>query len=336
MRARRFALMALVAGCGPAVLAVFAVIGAPLALAQVRPYTPPSSASAGADDQSGTLLPPGVESATEATKRVASYTPDPAKYPVPRTSWDGKPDFSGVYWPGVNIIPAPVLLESLYRPDAREYREGGGAARGLIDWRSIDSPAYHCWPPSPANGSMALTFQLASAPGFLLMLNEGGGTFRIIPIAGENERPQNQSRRPSFQGSSLGHWEGDVLVVEVTNFNGRPWLGGARPPAQPPQTSSDALRIVERWSRPDGKTLDFQAVVEDPKMLTGAWTGPLHRRAMLPYDMIQEAPCAQDPALYARHREYAASASARGTGVRGTGARGTAARGTAARGRGGR
>jgi hypothetical protein len=207
--------MALVAGCGPAVLAVFAVIAAPLGLAQVRPYTPPSSASAGADDQSGTLLPPGVESATEATKRVASYTPDPAKYPVPRTSWDGKPDFSGVYWPGVNIIPAPVLLESLYRPDAREYREGGGAARGLIDWRSIDSPAYHCWPPSPANGSMALTFQLASAPGFLLMLNEGGGTFRIIPIAGENERPQNQSRRPSFQGSSLGHWEGDVLVVEV-------------------------------------------------------------------------------------------------------------------------
>jgi hypothetical protein len=250
------------------------------------------------------------------------------KYPVPRTSWDQKPDFSGVYWPGVNITPAPVPLESLYKPEAREYREGGGAARGLIDWRGIDSPAYHCWPPSPANGSMALTLELVSAPGFLLMLNEGGGTFRIIPIIGNDERPADVPRRPSFMGSSVGRWEGDTLVVEVTNFNGRPWLGGARPPAQPPQTSSDALRVVERWSRPDGQTFEYQAVVEDPEMLAARWTGPVHRRGMLPYDMIQEALCFPDPELYARHREFAAAAAAtRGRGgVQGRGG---------ARGRGG-
>ena len=73
---------------------------------------------------------------------------------APRTKWDGKPDFSGVYWPDATIAPPPVPLESLYRPEARDYREGGGAARGLIDWRGIDTPN-HCWPPSPVEGSMA-------------------------------------------------------------------------------------------------------------------------------------------------------------------------------------
>ena len=132
-------------------------------------------------------------------------------------------------------------------------------------------------------------------------------TFRIIPIAGENGRAARQhARRPSFQGSSVGHWEGDTLVVEVTNFNGKPWLGAAQPPTQPPQTSSDALRIVERWSRPDCAGLRVPAVVEDPKMLTAPWTGPVQRRGMLPYDTIQESLCFPDPDLYARHREFAA------------------------------
>jgi hypothetical protein len=296
-------------------------VGVSAALAQVTPITPPVPVKG--DDQTGAFLPAGVESADQAIERVRNHQPDPAKHPVPRTQWDGKPDFSGVYWPGVNITPAPVALESLYRPDVREYREGGGGARGLIDWRGIDSPAYHCWPPSPANGSMALSLQLVSAPGFLLMLNEGGGTFRIIPIVGEVGQRQEGPRRPSFMGSSVGHWEGDTLVVEVTHFNGKPWLGGGRPP----QTSSDALRVVERWSRPDGQTLQYQAVVEDPKMLTASYTGPVHRRGMLPYDTIQEALCVPDPELYARHREYSLTAPAGRAGGPGPGGGGRGGRG---------
>ena len=122
-----------------------------------------------------------------------------------------------------------------------------------------------------------------SAPGFLLVLNEGGGNFRIIPIVGENERARGEPHRPSFQGSSVGHWEGDTLVVEATNFNGRPWLGAAQPPNRLPQTSSDALRIVERWSRPDSQVFEYRLVVEDQKMLTAQWTGPAQRRGKLPY-----------------------------------------------------
>jgi hypothetical protein len=161
------------------------------------------------------------------------------------------------------------------------------------------------------SGSMALTVQLASTPGFLLMLNEGGGNFRIIPIVAENQPKPDLSRaKPSFLGTSVAHWEGDTLVVEVTKFNGKPWLGGNRP-GMLPQTTSDALRIVERWSRPDGQSLDFQAVVEDPKMLTAPWTGPVQRRGMLPYDTVQEAFCFPDADLYARHQEYAAEQAAK-------------------------
>jgi hypothetical protein len=247
-----------------------------------------------------------VESRAEATARIAAYKPDPVKYPVPRTSWDGKPDFSGVYWPDATISPPPVRLQSLYRPDAREYRERGGAAAGLIDWRGIDTPNYHCWPPSPVNGSMGGTVQLVSAPGYLLLLNEGASNFRIIPIVGENGRQPNASRKASFQGSSVGHWEGDTLVVDVTNFNGKPWLGNAQPPNGLPQTSSDALHIVERWSRPDAQVFEYRVVVEDPKMLTAPWTGAAERRGILPYDTVQESLCFLDPELDARHREFAA------------------------------
>jgi hypothetical protein len=138
------------------------------------------------------------------------------------------------------------------------------------------------------------------------LLNEGASNFRIIPIVGENGRQPNASRKASFQGSSVGHWEGDTLVVDVTNFNGKPWLGNAQPPNGLPQTSSDALHIVERWSRPDAQVFEYRVVVEDPKMLTAPWTGAAERRGILPYDTVQESLCFLDPELDARHREFAA------------------------------
>jgi hypothetical protein len=310
---RKLAVVTALGSLGVGALALLGDIVAPAVTAQVRPYTPPKTAKPGADwtERIEELLPPGVESRAEATARVATYAADPAKFPVPRTGWDGKPDFSGVYWPDANIARPPVPLESLYRPEAREYREGGGAAQGLIDWRGIDTPNYHCWPPSPVNGSMAGTVQLVSAPGYMLVINEGLGTFRIIPIVGENEQRPSEPRTPSFLGSSIGHWEGDTLVVEVTNFNGKPWLGPARPPSQLPQTSSDALRIVERWTRPDSKIFEYRVTVEDQKMLTAPWTGPTDRRGIMPYDTVQESLCFLDPELDARHREFAKAEAAK-------------------------
>ena len=305
MRPYRLILVLIVAAAGVGVAA------------QIQPYTPPQQQK-GTDwtERISELLPPGVETRAEATDRIAKYQPDPVKFPVPRTAWDGKPNFSGVYWPEATVGPASASLESLYRPEIRDYRDGGGAARGLIDWRGIDTPGYHCWPASPAEGSVGMTLQLVSTPGSLLLINEGLGYFRIIPIVGDGGPPPRRRGRPSFMGSSVGRWEGDTLVVEVTSFNGRPWLGPARPPNQLPQTSSDALRIVERWRRPDGQSLEYQAVVDDPKMLTASWTTPLHRWGMVPYDTVLESLCFLDPELDARHREFAEQQRKRSAGSR--------------------
>ena len=304
MSIRKFAMVEMLARSSIVVMALLMAISASRVSAQIQPYTPPETAAAGAD-WTAELLPEGVETHSEARERLAAYEPDPVQYPVPRTSWDGKPDFSGVYWPDATVTRPPVPLESLYRPEVREYREGGGAAVGLIDWRGIDTPNYHCWPRSPVNGSAVGTIQLVSAPGYLLMLNEGGDHFRIIPIVGENEPQPSASHKPSFQGSSVGHWEGDTLVVEVTNFNGKPWLGPARLPDQLPQTSSDALRIVERWSRPDSQIIEYSVVAEDPKMLTAPWTGSVVRRGLVPYDTLFESLCFPDPEWDALNREFA-------------------------------
>ena len=192
------------------VLVLLVAFGASSASAQIQPYSPPETASEGSDwtERIVDILPEGVESRSEARERIVAHVPDPERHPVPRTSWDGKPDFSGVYWPNSTLTRPPVPLESIYRPEVREYREGGGAAVGLIDWRGIDTPQYHCWPRSPSGGSMAGTVQLVSAPGYLLMLAEGVGNFRVIPIVGENDPRPSTSYRPSFQGSSVGHWEG--------------------------------------------------------------------------------------------------------------------------------
>ena len=175
MGVRRLAVMAMLVCSGIAILTLVGAIGASRASAQIREYTPPKTAPPGADwtKRIEEILPPGVESRAQATARIAAYKPDPVKYPVPRTAWDGKPDFSGVYWPDATVTSPPVLLESLYRADAREYREHGGAAAGLIDWRGIETPNYHCWPPSPAAGSMGGTVQLVSAPGILPVAQRG-------------------------------------------------------------------------------------------------------------------------------------------------------------------
>jgi len=285
----------------------FVAFGMLRAGAQIQLYTPPEGA-AGADwtERIGELLPEGIETRAEARTRLAAYEPDPVTHPVPRTAWDGKPDFSGVYWPDAVVTPPPVPLESLYRPEARAYREDGGAAAGLIDWRGgVDTPRFHCWPRSPGYGSAGGTIQLVSTPGFLLMLSDGQGNFRVIPIVDENSPAPSTPHPPSYQGSSIGHWEGDTLVVEVTNFNGRPWLAANTRPGSFPQTTSDAMRIVERWSRPDATVIEYSAVVEDPKMLTGPWTSGVIRREVLSYDTLQESRCFPDPELEARHKAFA-------------------------------
>lgn len=246
---------------------------------KVTPYS--------SEDYEG-LIPKGTESRGDAVRRLQAHKPDPVKYPVPRTTWDGKPNFTGVYWPAATMAQPPGDLLSLMRPEAL-------AIRKTLD--PADFPGQHCWPSSPTNGGTTLqqAVQMVHAPGFVVMINEYMGNYRIIPTDG---RAHDPNARASFQGNSVGHWEGDTLVVDVTYFRERRKFS---------EQSSDALHIVEHWRLSDGRTLEYENVIEDPKILTQRWVGPKLRRGRVPYDNVLESICLQDQVLFEvgeRERRY--------------------------------
>jgi hypothetical protein len=81
-----------------------------------------------------------------------------------------------------------------------------------------------------------------------------------------NQKAHPDDLEPSFLGNSIGHWEGDTLVVDVTGFNDKGWVmaGGI--------FHSDALHITERYTRVDRDTINYEATIEDPKVFTKPFT----------------------------------------------------------------
>jgi hypothetical protein len=81
----------------------------------------------------------------------------------------------------------------------------------------------------------------------------------------------------------------DVFVVETKNFTDNTWIwaeGRASP-------HSDQLRLVERYRRPDKNTLEIEATVYDPKVLTGPWTVPKQTLVLAPFDQVMPLNCAE-------------------------------------------
>ena len=191
-----------------ALLALFAPMASTRAAAQIK-----QGPGVLAPGERGSLLcsDDGGGCREDQMAALAKRTP---RGPVPRTKWDGKPDFNGVFYPQVTIAPAPVPLESLYRPHTL-------AARKKLD--PEDTLLMHCVAHAPIEGAMSPPHpvQLLQAPGVFVMVDEYLHNYRIIPTDG---RPHDPTLKPSFMGDSVGHWEGDTLVVDVTNFNGMQWL----------------------------------------------------------------------------------------------------------------
>lgn len=103
--------------------------------------------------------------------------------------------------------------------------------------------------------------QIVQAPGYVTILQEMVHEARVIPTDG---RPHASPNIRSYMGDPRGHWEGNTLVVESTNFNGEAQIGGAR--------TSDALRLVERFTLTDAATMKYELTVDDPKTWTKPWT----------------------------------------------------------------
>jgi hypothetical protein len=111
----------------------------------------------------------------------------------------------------------------------------------------------------PDFGGYRRIVQSPDAVSIFYDVGQGQGWQRTIPLNGGPHLPQ--SIRERF-GDSRGHWEGNTLVVDVTNFSPKSDFMGAR----------ENLHLVERWTRPDAKTLEYSVTIEDPTTWTKPWT----------------------------------------------------------------
>jgi len=112
--------------------------------------------------------------------------------------------------------------------------------------------------------------QIIQAPGYVVIRNEMIHESRVISLDG---RPHVGSSIRMFMGDSRGHWDGNTLVIETTNFTDKTSIGsngvayngeGGR--------NSDVMKLTERLTRVDENTLNYQATIDDPKTWTKPWT----------------------------------------------------------------
>ena len=210
----------------------------------------------------------------EPVKFHACALPKTKTFDPPRTE-DGRPDLQG-YWEraftsqdveehgadGLNIQPGPSLVVDTpdhripYQPWALEFR------KGIAD-RFI-SPLASCFPPGVPRHTIApASHRIVQMPGYVVYMLEYSHSYRIIPTDG---RSHVSGDVKLWQGDSRGRWEGNTLVVDISNTNGLTWLDNAG------NFASDALHVVERYTLIDRDTIHYEARLEDPKVYTRPWT----------------------------------------------------------------
>ena len=113
-------------------------------------------------------------------------------------------------------------------------------------------------------------YQIMQFPGYVVIAYEMIHMARIIPTDGRAHRPAHLR---SWDGDSVGHWEGNTLVVDITNYNGRGWVAtNAAAGHMRGVLQSDAFHAVERFTRVSATTIHYQVAIDDPKTYTRPWT----------------------------------------------------------------
>ena len=211
---------------------------------------------------------------------MSGQAPTTKGWTPPRTP-DGQPDLQG-YWTNqgsistVNIegtaspLDSPIIdpadKKLPFIPWALAKRDEIKAnhldPRGRVEY--VDSQT-RCLPAgvprinyaTPYNG-----YHFLQRRGSVIMLAEWNHTYRVIPLAG---RPHVGQNIRLWMGDSRGRWEGNTLVVDVTNFTDKTWFDEVG------NFHSDALHVVERFTIVDANTINYEALIEDPKVFTRPW-----------------------------------------------------------------
>lgn len=180
--------------------------------------------------------------------------------PAPRTA-DGKPDFSGLWLPDLRPGPTPYPVDVIQDPkDESIFLPAAEALfkKHLSDFRR-DRSGSHCLPDGPLTILTGGLHRIMQSPTVVALLYEVGSNYRQIFLDG---RQLPRDPNPAWFGYSVGHWDGDTLVVETAGFNDRTWLDMAGHP------HSEQLRVTERFRRIDFGHIQRQITFDDPQTLT--------------------------------------------------------------------
>jgi len=151
------------------------------------------------------------------------------------------------------------------KPDAIPFQPW---AKAVYDQRretqSKDDPTGYCIPGGvPRSDVVPYPFKILNAPGMVVILYEAVHSFRQIFTDG---RALPKDPNPVWLGYSVGHWDGDTLVVESNGFKEDSWLDNWGHPG------TEALRVTERFHRRDFGHMDLTITIDDPKAYTKPWT----------------------------------------------------------------
>jgi hypothetical protein len=199
--------------------------------------------------------------------RLTSLISDPPNGRFPALTPKGKELYDkmrGSYKPGQTVFDTPEDFDSWDRC----------ITRGL--------------PVSMLTRNYNVGIRVMQSPGYVVILLEMAHEARIIPTDG---RPVIDSSIKQYLGESRGRWEGNTLVVETTNFNGKTAMTNAGVPGSPPLTpSSENMRLVERFTRTAEDTIEYKMTVTDPEILsTGSFSAEFPWKLDNEYGMYEFA-----------------------------------------------
>jgi hypothetical protein len=199
-------------------------------------------------------------------------------HPVPRAA-DGKPDLTGTWQAGgVSITgeagappvhPLPPIDQHPINRQPLAYKPEFEAKRKSLT--TLDDPTLQCLLPGvPRIQTEPMPLEIVQTPKEIVILYESFRAWRRIPIDNNLKHPDDIT--PTWMGDSVGRWEGDTLVVDVTGFNDKTWIAGTG------TIHSEQMHVVERYTRNEDGSMSWDARVEDPVVLTKPYaTGAVFR-----------------------------------------------------------
>jgi hypothetical protein len=179
--------------------------------------------------------------------------------PAPRTAY-GKPDLSGLWRMRPGFYSGNIAAD--LKPDEVQPWAETLSRQRAENLGKDDPNKYQCLPRGPYRPNPTVLVKIIQTPALIVMLSEDL-TYRQIFLDG---RALPEDPNPSYMGYSVGHWDGDALVVESVGFNDRTWLDAGGHP------HTEALHLRERFVRRNFGSVDIQETFDDPRAFNRPWT----------------------------------------------------------------